>query len=352
MRATSIDLVRRKHAGLLRSVVGSAHASDLGMADFERTGSTHESFSELLHAIDPRALIGIANAAAGLRVRRRGRIRYRNPRMQISGRSKRAANVAADLVYTIAARGRVDEFWIFEIQLSWCLAKLWRWALYETALENEYRATGRLAVFTPDPALRERIRTNLLPRIKTTPILVGPEHVERITDVGRARRNRELTILGCLFHAQSPAPFERRVEVFRAAWIAVQEVDELQGERYAALIMSLVAPEVVDEAIAELRAAGELDLPRFELFSDSERMGHSFWRGREEGRAEGREEGRQEGREAGRRDAIRTAIIDVFDLRGVVLTAEQQARIQACDSSATLERWYSAAKCGRADLVV
>src|SRR5690606_5524381 len=132
----------------------------------EQTASAHESLSALLHAIDPRVLIRIACAAAKLDSSALFRVRYRNPRTEVPASSRRALGIIVDLVYTVhSANGRVVGFWIFEVELSFTLDKIRRWALYEIGLEAEYRANGRLAVFSPEPKLRRKIRTRLLPRI-------------------------------------------------------------------------------------------------------------------------------------------------------------------------------------------
>jgi hypothetical protein len=350
------------------------------MDRLEQLASAHESFSDLLHAIDPTVLIAIVCAAAGVPVPPIVEIRYRNPRIEIPGLSKSARKSIVDLVYTTLSPDGTLEVWLFEIELGWNSVKVRRWGLYELAFENEYDADARLAVFTPEPGLRERIRTRMLPRIKTNPVLIEPDQIERITDYDEARRRPELAILGCLFHAQEPAPLEARVEVFRAAWVAIQSLAEAQARRYSVVVMSIVPDAVIQRGIEELREAGELDEGRWELFGESERKGHSFARGRregleegleegraegleegraegleegraeglEEGRAEGLEEGRAEGLEEGRADArrelLRRVIVDVLELRGVEVPPAARDRIQSCESLDLLERWYVAAK--------
>ena len=236
------------------------------MDKLEQLGSAHEAFSDLLHAIDPRVLIAIVCAAAGIAVPKIVKAKYRNPRIEIPGLSKRARKPFVDLVYTtVAADGRV-EVWILEIELSFDLAKIRRWALYEIALEHEHQATAaRLAVFSPEPNLRGRIRTQILPRMKTDPVLIEPDQIERITDYEEGRRRPELTILGCLFHAQPTAPFEQCVEVFRAAWMAIQSRAETPALRYSVAVMSIVPKAVVEQGVAELRESGELDEEQWEL---------------------------------------------------------------------------------------
>lgn len=307
------------------------------MAKLEQVGSTHECFSDLLHAIDGKELIAIACAAAGIVVRKVVAIRYRNPRIEAPGMAKRAKGFTVDLIYTIhAANGRVLELWVFEIDLSWSRVKPRRWNLYLSAYENEDDADGHLVIFAPKPELRERIRTKAIPRSRVKPILIEPKHLERITDRADARLRPRLTVLGCLFHAQDPAPLANQVEVFRAAWLAIQSLPEREAQRYSVLVMGIVSANVVEQGIEELRESGELDEERWDRFSDADREGYTFHRGREEGREEGRQEAQ--------RELLRRTVLDVLELRGFVVTQEQRARVDACESIEVLERWYAAAK--------
>jgi hypothetical protein len=319
----------------------------------EQLASAHESFSDLLHAIDPLVLIGIVCTAAGIAVPTVVDVCYRNPRIEIPGLVKAARKPFVDLVYTTVAADGTLEVWILEIELSWDWLKVRRWALYELAFEHELEADdARLAVFSPEPELREKIRTKILARIKTRPVLIQPDQIERITNYEEARQRPELTILGCLFHAHPPAPFEARVEVFRAAWMAIQSLAEVKARRYSVVVMSIVPEAVIEQGVAELRETGELDEGRWELFTDSERKGHSFARGHregleeglEEGREEGLEEGREEGRKEGRCQTLRRVVLDVLELRGFEVEAAARERVESCESLEQLERWYVAAK--------
>jgi len=322
------------------------------MDKLEQLGSAHESVSELLHAIDPLLLIAIVCAAAGIPMPTILEVRYRNPRIEIPGLVKAARRPFVDLIYTTLATDGTFEIWILEIELSLDLLKVRRWALYELALESELEAdAARLAVFSPEPELRGKIERRILSKIKTDPVLIQPDQIERIIDYREARRRPEQTILGCLFHAHPPSPFEARVEVFRAAWMAIQSLAERKAQRYSVAIMSIVPEAVVEQGVAELRESGELDEGRWELFTDSERKGHSFARGHREGRAEGRAEGRKSGFEEGRAQTLRRAVLDILELRGFELSAAARERVESCESIEQLERWYEAAKSASAQSV-
>jgi hypothetical protein len=318
--------------------------------ELDQVGTPHECFSDLLHAIDARTLIRIACAAIGVVPRKIVKIRYRNPRIEVPGLGKRAHGNTVDFVYTVhTADGRTLDVWVFEIQCSYDRTKRRSWALYLSAFADEHDADARLVIFSPEPELRRKIRNKLLPRVDPPPILLEPDHIERITDYEEARRRPELTILGCLYHTHEPASLPDRVAVFRAAWIAIQSLAGLKSLRYALLVMSIVPHAVQQQGMQELREAGELDERRFEDFMEIERKGGTFHRGREEGREEGRKEGREKGQEQGHRQMLRRALVDVLELRDFALTPRLRKRIKACNSLETLERWYTRAKAAKAN---
>src|SRR5512140_1503442 len=58
---------------------------------------------------------------------------------------------------------------------------------------------------------------------------------------------------------------------------------------------------------------------------------------------EGRTEGRTEGRMEGRMEEARSSLRHVLALRGLATSAEQEARIDACDDLDTLRRWHDQA---------
>ena len=58
---------------------------------------------------------------------------------------------------------------------------------------------------------------------------------------------------------------------------------------------------------------------------------------------EAREKLIEEGREEGRVEEARRSLRGVLDARGLVLAADDQARIDVCDDTNTLERWLKQA---------
>jgi hypothetical protein len=296
------------------------------MAESDHVATAHECISDLLHEIDGRELIRIACATAGIE----GEVRYRNPRIEVRALKKRAGGYIVDLAFTIeTADGQVTEVWVFEVQVCFDDCKPRRWTLYLAAYENEFGVDGTLAVFTPDPDLREQIRTRQFPRVRGTIIMIERDQIERIVDYEQARARPQLAILGCLYHAHEPAPFEDRVAVVRAAWVAIQSLAIDRAVRYTIALMSVVAPNVVDQGLAELRDEGELDEYGEEILAEGLRKSYAFVKGHEMGQEEGRE-------------VLRMLVLDACELRGLILTQAQRARIEACKSLEILARWHAA----------
>jgi hypothetical protein len=303
-----------------------------GMDKREQVGSAHECLSDLLHAIGGDELIAIACKALGISKNELAKAHYHNPRIEISGLSDAAKTFVVDIVYTLQFADRVIAVWVFEIELSWSSIKRRRWALFLSAYENELDVDGHLVVFSPKPRLRERIRRKAIPGCRATPLLIQPDHIERITDHAEARRRPRLTILGCIFHAQEPAPLADQVELVRAAWLANQGLPPREAQRYGVLVMEVVGEAAVEQGIEQLRESGELDEDLWDSVKDTVREGWGFNRGR------------AEGREEGRREALRAHLVDMLEVRGLTLTQSQRERIASCESLETLERWYAAAK--------
>ncbi len=310
-----------------------------------RSSTPHGSLSALLHDIDPRVLIRIACAAAGITEYEIVELRYHDPRIEIPGLDKRAGEFAVDLVYTIrTADGRIVDLWLFEIQISHDPKKIRRWTLYVAAFENELDVDGHLVLVSPEPLLRERIRVKQLSRVRASTIVIERDQIERITDYTQARARPQLAILGALYHAHEPAPLDDRVAAFRAAWVALQSLAVDRCLRYAVAVMDIVPSDVIEQGLEELCEAGELDEQRTDELFAFTRSGNLFqW---------GLREGREQGREEGRRELLRGVVIDSFELRGLTLTHAQRERIEACESLEALERWYAAIKARTTDLDV
>ena len=166
------------------------------------------------------------------------------------------------------------------------------------ALRNKRGADTRMLLLTPDPSLRARLRREVLDKLapgSATPLFIGGDQIPLIHDYTQARSRPHETILGAAFHSREPdAPgrgASEKIGALKAAFVALETFDAVTSLDFQAIIMSIAPTTLVSTALSEVIEEGELPKSRFEQFSEVERGGHSFHRGREEGRAEGRAEG-------------------------------------------------------------
>ncbi|WP_052559546.1 hypothetical protein, partial [Enhygromyxa salina] len=241
------------------------------MADPEQLATAHEALILLLSKMPRLALIEILCAAAGIDLIEVSEVRERTPTFEVPNLNRRARKGLIDfLLVAIAGNGVTLMHWIIEVQLCWDANKQWNWALYAVAVGAESKKPAVVAVFTPDPVLRARIRTKLIPKILPPPALVEPDHIELIDDVEEARRRPHETILGAVYHAASDTPVERRVAAIRAAWIAVQTLDPWECRSYTVLMLTTTPTDIAERAREELREQEERDSYRFITFEEYE----------------------------------------------------------------------------------
>jgi predicted transposase/invertase (TIGR01784 family) len=118
-------------------------------------------------------------------------------------------------------------------------------------------------------------------------------------------------------------------------------------EKWAYFFREASNLQVVPEVLAEQPYTAALEAARAAGFTEEEwdayiRAGMAIQdeRGalslaRKEGRAEGRAEGLQEG--------LRASIRKVLEKRGLAVSAQQEARLEGCADTGTLERWFDQA---------
>jgi hypothetical protein len=207
--------------------------------------------------------------------------------------------------------------------------------LLAVSFAHEARSEGLVAVFTPDPVERERIRRRLLPKMSPRPFIVGPDQVPLICDVQRARERPRETIFGALYHARETAePIEERVAGIRAALIAARRLAPHEQLRYGALMQSITPPEIMELALADLQPDDEPDTDALPAIF---REGYLFVCGRREGLAEGL---------ATQLNTLRRVLVDILHARGFTVGDLAHRRIEQCEDAAMLARW-----CGEASLL-
>jgi hypothetical protein len=299
----------------------------------------HDTLVELLRTMDLRPLVELLGALAGLDLREIGRIVDRTPTIAVPSLTRPRKRVG-DLVLIVYDRNERElAVLVLEVQLSWDPGKRCVWALLAAAFAADLCVEARVAVLSPNPKLREKIRRRLVPDIQPRPLVIEPELIPLICDLEEARRRPRETIFAALYHvSETSESVESRVAGIRAALIANQTLDPQDQLRYGALMSAMTPAEI-------LQWAWEL-LPDKDLEQDPDpknlpeflREGFLFVTGKNEGKAEGIELGRSEGL-----DALRKVLIDIIAARGIVLEDSVRARIEQCRDVATLARWCTRA---------
>jgi hypothetical protein len=303
----------------------------------------HDTLIELLRTMDLRPLVELLGALAGLDLRELDRIVDRTPTIAVPSLTRPRKRVG-DLVLIVYDRNELEiAILVLEMQLSWDPGKRWVWGLLAAAFAADLQVEARVAVLSPNPKLREKIRRRLVPDIQPRPLVIEPEQIPLICDLEQARRRPRETIFAALYHvAETSESVESRVAGIRAALIANQSLDPQDQLRYGALMSAMTPAEILQWA-SDLLPDKDLeqdpdpnDLPEFL------REGFLFVTGKNEGKAEGIELGRSEGRSESLH-ALRNVLIDILAARGITLEDSVRARIEQCRDVATLARWCTRA---------
>lgn len=291
-----------------------------------------------------RRLVELICAAAGIQIDDIVEIHERTPTVEAPALVRRPRKLIIDLVLTVHGRKmKITLVVIIEVQLSWDRTKARSWPLAAVAFAAESDAQAVVAVFTPDGALRLRLRERMLPKMMPQPILIEPDQIRLITDEAEAGEHMFEAVLGAIYHCRENSPVEQRVAGIRAAYLALQRLEFKDYFRYAVLMSSMVPPELFSQAVEQLRERGLLFEDRPQGLTDIEKRGWLYHTIREQSIAEGLEQGRQEARQEARQ-LLRRVLLDVLELRGFTLTAAARARIEDCEQFDTLQHWYANAR--------
>jgi hypothetical protein len=157
------------------------------------------------------------------------------------------------------------------------------------------------------------------PNSPFVPFVLGPNAIPRVDSATEARASPELAILSALVHGRR----SDGGEVIAAAVDAAAHLDDEKARTYLDLLYSNLG-ELAREALEAVMTQGKWEY-RSDFAKKYVAQGHA------EGRAEGRA------------DQARRSLRAVVEARAIRLSDEGQARIDACDDPATLERWAARA---------
>ena len=229
-----------------------------------------------------------------------------------------------------------DELPVFallvEVQTSRDDRKRRTWPYYLAALGADYNCPVALLVYAVGDEVRTWARRPIElghPGLVLTPIVLGAHDVPRVEDEGEARAAPYRAILSALMHASEPGAERVAQAAFRGAESLEAEARDMWRELVA---MAVSSNEVAKKALEAMMA--------IENFAEK-----SVWakQAAKKAREAGILTGLEAGRVAGAVAEARRSVGRVLVRRGLPVTPEQQALLDACDDLAVLERWLDQA---------
>ena len=210
---------------------------------------------------------------------------------------------------------------VVEVQRAVDERKRWTWPHYEASARARHACDACVLVVATSDEVADwaRLPTRIGPMNEFRAIVVGPRDVPAVTDVGLASTMPSLAVLAAIAHAKSPLGLP-------IARTALQVLPSLADDRNTVYLDAIL--RALDEA-ARRELEMSMDPSKYEYKSDFAKKYIA------QGRAEGVAQGRAEGE--------RTALYAVLGARGLTITAELRARIDACEDADTLRSWVTRA---------
>ncbi len=223
----------------------------------------------------------------------------------------------ADLVLELIDEGEATLAIVLEVQRERSSRKRFTWAVYWTVARAERECPAVVLVVAPDADVAtwagEKIDLGLgLGTIQ--PLVLGPGTLPVLTDPTVATNEVELAVLSAMAHGNGP----KGLAVVQAALLALGRLDREHEAVYFQSIWYVLREPVrrALEALAmERQIEGKATLPPF-----AQKL---------------IERGIREGELKGLRDALLRLVVRA----GLTLSENDRARIQACEDTATLDRW-------------
>ena len=214
---------------------------------------------------------------------------------------------------------------VVEVQRKRDPTKRFTWPAYVALLRVRFRCDVRLLVVAPDRGVARWCR-RAIPfgngAVFAPTVLSTPE-IPAITDPDVASADPELSVLSAMAHGGGE--LERAVAIAQAGLSALEKLERLDADR-AVIYFDLIRAALSEAA---RKAIDAMISQKYEFQSDF------ALRYIAEGKAEGHAEGKAEGQAEGKASAV----IGVLEARGIALTADERARILACNDLALLDTW-------------
>lgn len=179
------------------------------------------------------------------------------------------------------------------------------WPHDYAALRDRWRCEVYLLVATLRPGLARWCRREITaPQLRFQPLVLGPEAIPVVAGLAAAERSPELAVLSAMAHG------DRRPELLRTALSALLPLDADRRRVYSDVLAA---------------ALGRAARRTLEELMESDYVFRSAYAKRHI--AQGRATGKLE------------ALLTVYEERGVAVSAEERARLAACDDPGRLDRW-------------
>jgi hypothetical protein len=223
---------------------------------------------------------------------------------------------------------------VVECQLSVARDKRYSWVEYLAAARRTFATDALVFVISPVDRVITWAHGLFARSPGLRPILIGARQVPMITDPRRALRKPELAVLSAVFHGDS----ERGSEVLFAAATAMRSMSAA-ARRECRMLLEDALPEARMDEIRQLT-----DDEAQHAADEWLRSRGPYQIGHREGLEQGLERGLEQGLEQGLERGLHQALALVLELRGLVPTPVEQARIDACRDPVVIERWCQRAK--------
>ncbi|NJK32759.1 MAG: hypothetical protein HC927_10305 [Deltaproteobacteria bacterium] len=332
-------------------------------------GSIHQTMLELLIR-DERLAIELAAAAARLDWLDYTDIRLALPNLELpkifdppdAAEGKvRLQRLFPDLVFTIHdGEGKLVGVVIFENQIAGDPDKTYKLSGYRALTQMHFEHMTEVIGVSPTRRGRQWL-AQLREKVKDPPAVLELRTLTRVCNpgalwladrqlptpfAGEEQLQREIALArarpyAALFHAIHYARDPRAWQIVLAALLAAHELGPDQWERYSTMIAAGVSKTMNQRIVPELLKR----LPDMKI-SDWEKKGVAYQSGLDDGRKQGRAQGLAQGLAQGRLQGLRTALLDIFETRGIELDPTIAARIDTCSDPAQLDAWRALAKRG------
>lgn len=217
---------------------------------------------------------------------------------------------------------------VLEIQLRRDRRKRRSWPSYLTMLHDRTGKKVVLVVVCLDAKVAEWAgkAVEVGPDFILYPRVIGPKQIPVVVTEAEARADPELAVLSVMAHGKEAVGGE----IAEAVFPVIQQLDEGRSKLYNDLVLTNLGKHA-----RHLWEQWMIKNYRYQ----SDFLRKFVEDGMERGLQAGHEKGLQEGREEGLQAGLRNALLTVLASRNLPVSAEQQAQIQQCTATQTLDQW-------------